>query len=137
MALQLKNRVRAGGFRALAVCVIASALTGLVACAARPVARYSQAAPVQGDSSNSVVFEGEGVLLARGGEDAPLSNWRDASLSIREVKNQWEDAMWPTQRRHSLWRSRRFTLPRHAETVLFFERESYRYQREGGYGRGW
>ncbi len=139
MAHYSQSRLHSLGFRAFALGAVVVALIGATGCASK-VARYSQGEYVdvsQIDSTDSVVFEGEAVLAARGDGPVHVSAWRDASLSIRPVEGQWEDAMWPTERRPSLWRTRRIQMPRNADSVIFFQQQGFQYRQQSNWYSGW
>jgi len=123
MALQLKNRVVSLCSRALRIGVVAGVGVLLASCSAKQVAWHSPGEASRLDTSPQVVFDGEPVLAARGDNEPQVAAWRDDSLNIREIKSQWEDEMWPERHRHR-GRYHRFSLPRNADTYLYYE-DSY------------
>ncbi len=147
MALQPKNRFSSLCFRALQAGLLAGLGVSLASCGSRPVAWHSAGERSQLDTGSAAVFEGGEVLAARGEAEEPEYVWRDASLNIRTIDSQWKDAMWPERSYHRGY-YRRFTLPRNADTVFYYEQGSWsssstQYRSSGswgGYGghsRGW
>jgi hypothetical protein len=96
----------------------------LASCSTQRVAWHAPGEASHLDTASAAVFEGEPVLAARGDADAPEYAWRDQSLNIRALESQWQDAMWP-ERSHYRGHYRRFSLPRTADTVIYYEHDSY------------
>jgi len=118
---------------------LAAALTGCGTRAVRaPEARRSQGLVVgAGEASWDAVLPGP-MLAQAAIAGGPESHRRNDGLSYRPYDAVTAMDDWPTRTRPDLSRWRRITLPRDANSVLYFEqgerRRSSGYDGHGGYG---
>ncbi len=108
----------------LSFCGAAALSLGLIGCVAKPVPQRAAGVAVTAEAgSNAVVFMSPELLAAAGSREIAQSDWRDASMNIREVRTAYEQAAWPDISRPSLGRSRRVIFSTQPNGVTYFRAE--------------